>query len=324
MSISVRPLCIAATALIVFGATAPQAQEWPTRPVRVIVPFPGGAAADVVPRTVYEQVSKAVGQPFIIENRPGGGGAPAVAAVMGAKPDGHTILAHSNALITTPAIQKMAWDPARDFSGITPLGNVPLVLVVPVKSGIKTLKDFVAQYKAKPGSLNYAAAGIGSPPHLTMERFRLATGIDGQLVPFKGAPEALTQMVAGQIDAYFSPLTPALPLIEAGKLVPLAVSSAKRASSLPDVPTTVEAGFPDSSYEFWIGAVVLKTTPPELVKRIHAATTNALQSPEVQTRFKAMGVEIDAMTPSAFDERIIKESEIAVRLAKETGVGLKK
>ena len=231
------------------------AQSWPSKRVSVVVPFAPGSATDLLPRTIFEHVAAKVGQPIIIENRPGGGGAIGVGAVAKAEPDGHTILVHSNALVTAPAIQSMPYDPVRDFSGITPLGNVPLVLVISPEKNIKTLKEFVAAAKAKPGSVNYAAAGIGTPPHLTMERFRLAAGFEGQVVPFKGAPEALTEILAGRVDVYFSPITPALSFIREGKLLALAVSSSKRASALPFVPTTVEAGFPDSDFDFWIGMV---------------------------------------------------------------------
>ena len=225
--------------------TPAAAQDWPTKTVRVIVPFSPGSAVDLVGRAVFDQVSKQVGQNIIVENRGGGSGAPAIMSVKSADADGHTILVHSNSLITTPAIQAMTWDPAKDFSGITPLGNVPLVLVVAPEKNIKTLKELVDLAKAKPGTLNYAAAGIGSPPHLTMERFRIAAGFTGQLVPFKGAPEALTEIMAGRVDMYFCPLTPAMPLIRAGKLVPLAVSSTKRASALARRADHDRGGLPE-------------------------------------------------------------------------------
>src|SRR6266702_6683623 len=159
----------------------------------------------------------------------------------------------------------MPYDPVQDFAGVTTLGNVPLVLVISPDKQIGTLKELVAAAKAKPGSINYAAAGIGTPPHLAMERFRLAAGFEGQLVPFKGAPEALTEVMTGRIDIYFCPITPALPLIRDGKVLALAVSSAKRASALPDVPTTIEAGVPESDLDFWVGAFVPKQTPRDVV-----------------------------------------------------------
>src|SRR6202022_1236982 len=148
----------------------------------------------------------------------------------------------------------------RDFAGITPLGNVPLVLVTATEKNIKTVQQLVSAAKAKPGSINYAAAGIGTPPHLTAERFRLAAGFEGQLIPFKGAPEALTEVMTGRIDMYFAPIPPALPPIRDGKVLALAVSSSKRATALPDVPTTIEAGIPDSDLDFWVGAFVPKKT----------------------------------------------------------------
>src|SRR5262249_26731789 len=155
---------------------------------------------------------------------------------------------------------------------ITPLGNVPLVLVIAPDKGIKTLKDLVAVAKAKAGSLNYAAAGIGTPPHLTMERFRLAAGFTGQVVPFRGAPEGLTEVMAGRMDIYFAPIAAALSLIRDGKLLALAVSSAKRSVALPDVPTTIEAGYPNSDSDFWIGEFVPKATPRDIVERLHQET----------------------------------------------------
>jgi tripartite-type tricarboxylate transporter receptor subunit TctC len=249
---------MAASVLIMLAAEpllaqTSSAQIWPTKRVQVIVPFSPGSATDLLPRTVFEHVAAKVGQTFIIENRPGGGGAMGVSAVAKADPDGYTVLVHSNALVTAPAIQSMPYDPVQDFAGITPLGNVPLVLVISPDKNIKTLKELVAAAKAKPGSINYAAAGIGTPPHLTTERFRLAAQFEGQVVPFKGAPEALTEVLTGRVDFYFCPIVPAMPFIRDGKLLALAVSSSKRASALPDVPTTVEAGFPNSDFDFWIG-----------------------------------------------------------------------
>jgi tripartite-type tricarboxylate transporter receptor subunit TctC len=316
---------IAAPPLLAQTAPAPisPAQIWPTKRVQIIVPFSPGSATDLLPRTVFEHVSAKVGQPIIVENRPGGGGAIGVGAVAKADPDGHTILVHSNALVTAPAIQRMPYDPVQDFAGITPLGNVPLVLVISPEKNIKTLKELVAAAKAKPGSINYAAAGIGTPPHLTTERFRLAAGFQGQLVPFKGAPEALTEVITGRVDFYFCPITPAMPFIREGKLLPLAVSSTKRASALPDVPTTVEAGFPDSDFDFWIGMVVPKKTPRDIVARIHQETVNGLRDPAVKEKLAKFGVEEMIMQPDDFDARIAREAPMAMALAKAAGIAVK-
>jgi len=225
--------------------------------------------------------------------------------------------------VTAPAIQHMPYDPVQDFAGITPLGNVPLVLVVSPDKNIKTVKDLVAAAKAKPGSINYAAAGIGTPPHLTAERFRLAAQFEGQLVPFKGAPEALTEVITGRVDFYFCPLTVAMPFIREGKVLALAVSSSKRTSALPEVPTTLEAGVPDSDFDFWVGMVVPKKTPRDIVARIHAETVKGLRDPSVKEKLSKLGVEEMVMQPDEFDARIAREVPIAVTLAKAAGIAAK-
>ena len=297
------------------------AQTWPTKPVRVIVPFGAGSATDLVPRTVFEHVAAQTGQTIVIENRPGGGTTIGTITVAKADPDGHTILVHSNGIVTTPAIQaNIPYDPVRDFAAITPLGTLPMVLVISPDKNVKTLQDLVAAAKAKPGSLNYAAAGIGTPPHLTMERFRMAAGFQGQLVPFKSAPEALTEVMTGRVDVYFCPLPPAIALIREGKLKALAVSNPRRAAALPDVPTTIEAGFPDSDFDFWVGMFVPKQTPRDVVAKMHQETAKALQSAEVKERLGKLGVETAIMQPEDFDARIAKETAIAEQLAKAAGI----
>jgi tripartite-type tricarboxylate transporter receptor subunit TctC len=313
------PLAVAAAPWLLSGPA--RAAAWPIKSVRVVVPYAAGSATDLVPRTVFEQVGQQVGQTFVVENRPGGGTTIGTNQVKQSDPDGHTILVHSNAIVTVPAIQlNVPYDPVKDFSGLTPLGNVPLVLVVAPSKGIKTVQELVAKAKAKPGEINYAAAGIGTPPHLAMERFRLAAGFEGQLVPFKGSPEALTETMTGRIDMYFAPITPALPLIRGGKLLALAVSSSKRASALPDVPTTIEAGVPESDLDFWVGAFVPKKTPRDVVAKMHDEIVKAIENPGTKAKLTTLGVEQMIMTPEAFDARIAKEAEIAVKLAKAANI----
>ena len=321
---TVLAMIAAAGSMLMLAAALPAlAQAWPSKTVRIIVPFSPGSATDLLPRAIFEHVSAKLGQTFIVENRPGGGGGIGVSAVAKSDPDGHTLLVHSNALVTAPAIQAMPYDPVQDFAGITPLGNVPLVLVISPDKNIKTLKEFVAAAKAKPGSMNYAAAGIGTPPHLTMERFRMAAGFEGQLVPFRGAPEALTEVMTGRVDVYFCPITPAMPFIREGKLLALAVSSTNRASALPNVPTTVEAGFPDSDFDFWIGLMAPKKTARDVVARIHQETVKGLEDPGVKDKLGKLAVEPLIMTPDAFDARIAKEAPLAHTLAKAAGIAVK-
>jgi tripartite-type tricarboxylate transporter receptor subunit TctC len=321
---TVLAMIAAAGSMLTLVAALPAlAQAWPSKTVRIIVPFSPGSATDLLPRAIFEHVSAKLGQTFIVENRPGGGGGIGVSAVAKSDPDGHTLLVHSNALVTAPAIQAMPYDPVQDFADITPLGNVPLVLVISPDKNIKTLKEFVAAAKAKPGSMNYAAAGIGTPPHLTMERFRMAAGFEGQLVPFRGAPEALTEVMTGRVDVYFCPITPAMPFIREGKLLALAVSSTNRASALPNVPTTVQAGFPDSDFDFWIGLMVPKKTPRDVVARIHQETVKGLEDAAVKDKLGKLAVEPLIMTPDAFDARITKEAPLAFTLAKAAGIAVK-
>jgi tripartite-type tricarboxylate transporter receptor subunit TctC len=225
--------------------------------------------------------------------------------------------------VTTPAIQaSVPYDPVADFAAITPLAVVPMVLVISPEKKITTLKQLVDVAKARPGTLNYAAAGIGTPPHLTMERFRIAAGFTGQLVPFRGAPEALTEVLAGRVDVYFAPAPPAIEFIRDGKLLALAVSSVRRAAALPDVPTTLEAGFADSDFDFWVGMFAPKHTPRGIVARIHAETVKALQNPAVVAKLANLGVEPLIQSPEDFDARVAKEARIAVELARAAKIPL--
>jgi tripartite-type tricarboxylate transporter receptor subunit TctC len=297
------------------------AQTWPSKPIRVIVPLTAGSAADVVPRIVFEQVSAQLGQSMIVENRTGGGGTIGALAVARAEPDGYTVLVHSNAHTIAPAVHAhLGYDVIKDFAGITPLGNVPNVLVIAPSKGIKTIQELVAKSKAAPGSINYASGGTGTPPHLTAERFRVSAGFTGQHIPFRGAPEALTEVLSGRVDYYFSPIAPALPFIRDGKLIALAVSSTKRSSALPDVPTTVESGFADSDFDFYAGMWVPAKTPRDIVARLHAETVKALASENVQGKLRNIGVEPMIMTPEEFDKRVAAEVANAGVLAKAAGI----
>ncbi len=305
------------------GARPARAEDWPSKNVRVIVPYAAGSATDLIPRTIFEALGAKVGHTFVVENRLGGGTTVGASAVARADPDGYTILVHSNAIVTVPAIQaNVPYDPVRDFSAITPLGNVPLVLVTAPDKNIGSVSELVALAKARPGSINYAAAGIGTPPHLTAERFRLAAGFQGQLVPFKGAPEALTEVLTGRVDFYFCPLPAAIGFIREGRLKALAIGGSKRALALPDVPTTVEAGFPNSDFDFWVGAFVPKATPRELVATIQSRAVGAIESAAVNERLSKLGVEPMIMLPEEFDARVAREAAIAVQLAKAANIAV--
>ena len=300
------------------------AAGWPDRTIKVVVPSAAGSAIDVVPRIVFEPVAAQLGQTMVVENRPGGSTSTGAIAVAKAEPDGYTMLVHSNALVTVPVVQpSVMLDPSKDLSAVSLMGKLPMVLVISPDKGLRTVKELVAKAKANPGTTNYAAAGIGTPVHLTMERFRLAAGFEGQLVPFRGAPEALTEVMTGRVDIYFCPITAAMSLIKDGKILALAVSGTKRAAALPDVPTTIEAGVPDSEFEFWVGAFMPKKTPREIINKLHDEIVKGLNQPATQSKLAGIGVEPMSMRPEAFDAQIAKETEIVRKIVKAANLEVK-
>jgi tripartite-type tricarboxylate transporter receptor subunit TctC len=300
------------------GAFAQAPGAWPTKPVHLVVALTPGSATDILARAVSERLSTQLGQPVIVENRPGASTTIAAAAVAKSEPDGYTILATSSAHTVAPFLySSLAYDTARDLAGVTTVANLPTVLVVP-PSRFKSLQDLVAAAQAKPGSINFGSAAAST--QLNAERFRRSARIEAVHIPFKGAPEALTEVMAGRIDFYFSPIAPALPLLREGKVLALAVGSAKRASILPDLPTTLEAGFPDSDYNFWVGLLVPAKTPRELIDRLYRGTTAALQVPEVRERILRLGAEPMTTTPEQFDALIKDELRVNAVLVKAAGI----
>ena len=298
-----------------------QAQSWPTKRVTVIVPFTAGSSTDIMARTVAQRLSEQLGQPFVIENRPGAGGTIGMAAVARAEPDGHTILVHSSSYTVTPTTYpNTAYDTVRDLVGITPLALVPNVLVISPDKGIKTVPDLIKAAKAKPGAMNYASAGVGSATQLNAERFRLGAGFEGVHVPFKGTPEALTEVMTGRVDYYFCPVNAVLQLVASKKLVALAMGSTKRSAALPDVPTTVEAGVPNSDYNFWVGMALPSKTPRAIVERLHAETAKALDNKDVRASMAKLGAENMLMSLSEFDTYIRNEIKTNAVLVKAAGI----
>jgi tripartite-type tricarboxylate transporter receptor subunit TctC len=302
-------LQMAAGAAVLPGlARAAWAQTWPTKPIRAIVPFTAGSAVDIIPRTVFEQLGVALGQSVIVENRSGAGGTLGAAAVARADPDGYTILANSSAHTVIPSLYPNApYDTARDFAGVIPLGSLPNVLVVAPAKGYKTLRDLVTAAKAKPGGMTYASAGVGSATHFAAERLRLSAGFDGVHVPFRGAPEAYTEVMTGRLDFFCGALTSALPLVREGRLQALAVSTPKRASALPDVPTSLEAGFANSDYTFWVALFVPAKTPPDIVNRLYQQTAKTLETTSMRERLAKLGVDPMILSPAALDELVKAE-----------------
>jgi tripartite-type tricarboxylate transporter receptor subunit TctC len=316
-------LCVIVAVLL--GVCTPSsAESWPTKPVRVIVPYSPGSASDIIPRTIFARVEKELGQPIIVENRPGAGSIIGTAAVARADPDGYTFLSTASAFTTVPlTVANLSYDPRLDFAAVIPLANMTNVLVVSPDSGVKTLAEFVAYARAHRGSMNYVTIGAGSAAHLNAERFRVAAGFEAEPIPYKGSPEGLTDVMTGRVQFYFSPLLPALPLIRGGNLLALAVSSAQRDPQLPDVPTTIEAGYRNSEYNFWFGMFAPAKTPPAIIARLHGAISEALQDPDIRDRLAKLGVQPMPMTPSEFGAYVVNELEQNKELVRAGGLKLK-
>jgi tripartite-type tricarboxylate transporter receptor subunit TctC len=309
----------AAVAVLVLSHGAAFAQSWPTRPIRIIVPFPAGGAVDVLARTVFDKVAAQVGQPFVIENRLGAGGTIGSAAVAKADPDGYTILVNSSSHTVAPALfGSLPYDAVGDFHGVIPLASLPTVLFVAASRGYKNVGELVAAARVK--SLSYGSGGVGNATHLNAERFMRSAGFQAVHVPFKGSPEALTEVLAGRIDFSFSALLPAMALLEDGRLKALAVSSLARATALPDVPTTTEAGYPNSDYNFWAGVMVPKGTPRPIIETLHRESDKALALPDVKARIKALGADPMPMTSAEFDRLLADEVRINKELVKSAGI----
>jgi tripartite-type tricarboxylate transporter receptor subunit TctC len=318
-----RKIELAAALALFCLATAAQAETWPSRPIRAIVPLSAGSAVDIIPRIVFEQVSKQIGQPIVVENRAGASGTIGARAVATAEPDGYTILATSSALVISPStVPNVPYDPVKDFEPIAALGNLPNVLVVSPTGPFKTIREFVETGKQRP--ITYGSIGVGSPVQLALERLRLSAGFKAQAVFFRGAPEALLDTMAGRIDTYYSPLLPALPQIQQGKLRALVVSSPERAATLPDVPTSEEAGYPNSSYRFWIGLFAPAKTPAAIVDRMSDEVEKALKDPGVRAKLAKLGVQPMQLGHKGFAEFVKDDYAKTTELTKAAGIAVKK
>ena len=311
--------------LAIFAAllTAPlaQASDWPTKPIKMVIPFGAGSATDVIPRIVFDRLGAQLGQAVIVENRGGAGGTIGTTAVAKSDPDGYTLLTTSSAHTIAPALYPaLGYDAAKDFETVGAIGSVPNVLIVAPSRGLKTIQEFVAAGKSKPGALSFASLGVGSAVHMSAERFRISAGYEAVHVPFKGGAEALTEIIAGRVDYYFCPIATALPFIRDGKVLALAVSSKTRAAALPDVPTTLEAGFKDSDYTFWIAVFAPAKTPHAIVDTLNAEIIKAVQTPQVKEKLTALGVETSALSPAAFDAQVKGELGSYAEFAKVAGM----
>ncbi len=322
MKISRRYALAFLASISTLGSTWVNAQNtYPSKPIKVIVPFAAGSTTDIIARAIADKMSQSMGQSLVIDNRGGASGTIGQQAVATSAADGYTIMIHSSSHTVSPStFAKLPFDTLNDFAGVTPISSTPNVLVMSPSKNIKTLQELLAAARAKPGSMNFASAGQGSATHLNAEKFKLAAKIEATNIPFKGSAEAVTEVISGRVDYYFSPIAPVIGQIRNGQLLALAVGSSKRASALPQVPTTAEAGVPGSEFNFWIGMMVPGKTPREIVNRLNDEVLKALANPEVKERFATLGADAWTMKPEQFDAYIREEIKSNAVLVKAAGL----
>jgi tripartite-type tricarboxylate transporter receptor subunit TctC len=301
-------------------ATAASNHAYPDKPIRVIVGFSAGGAVDLAPRVIGEKLTETWNQPFITENRPGAGGGLAAQMVAKAAPDGYTLLSVSAAHVILPALSPTDLYDLKDFTGITTTISVPSVLVVNPSLGIKSVRGLVEMAKAKPGDLTFSSGGVGSGTHFAAELFKSLAAIDVRHVPYRGIPEAVTEVVANRIDFTFSPLSSALPLIRSGQVVALAVAPANRVTALPDVPTLDEAGVAGYRWDSWFGLLAPAQTPRAIVKALNREVVRIIDLPDVKKRWERMGAEAMPLTPEEFDKYLLDQSQLVARLVKAANI----
>lgn len=296
------------------------AQAFPSKPIRIIVPFTPGSATDTITRPIAERLSAALGQPVLIENRAGAGGTIGIGALAKAPSDGYTLGVVSTGHVVNPVLYaNLNYDTIKDFAGVAPLASLPSVLVVSPSLGIRSARELVAAAKAKPGSFNYATAGVGSGAHISAEKFRMAAGIDAVHVPFKGSPESLTETMGGRTQFTVTPLSTAAGHIKDGRLLALAMSTPRRVAAFPDVPTMAEAGFPQGEFNFWVGLLAPVATPRDIIHRLNAEINKTLQLPEIRARFETMGAVPMMMSPEEFDKFLRDESSVLTEVMRASG-----
>ncbi len=312
---------IAAAALTLCCAPLAFAQGYPNKTVHFIVPFTAGSATDILARTFGQKLSELWGQSVIVENRPGAGGTIGAAVVAKSPPDGYTLLVNSAAQAYNASIYpSLPYDTSKDFAEIAPLAGQPNVLIVAPATGVKSVAELIALAKRKPGQLNFGSAGTGSGTHINAEKFKLAAGIDVVHIPYKGTPEALNDTLAGRVTYFFSPISAALPNVREGKLIALGVSTAKRSSALPNVPTIAEAALPGFDYNLWVGLFAPAGTPPDIVDKINKDIDRVLQTPEVKERLATLGAEPMPMTPAEFRKFVQGEIDDSAKVIKAAGI----
>jgi tripartite-type tricarboxylate transporter receptor subunit TctC len=295
---SIRNWLFATLAACALSATA---QEWPVKPVTILVPFAAGGTVDIVARTLTQKLGPELGQTFIVDNRGGAGGSIATTAMVRATPDGHTLLFHHMGLVFNAALyDKLPFDTQRDVVPVAYVGATPNVLVVNNAMPVKSVKEFIAAAKAKPGAINYGSGGIGSAGHLPMELLQSSAQFDLVHVPYKGSGPAITDLLGGQIQAMLLTIPAVMPYVASGKLRAIATSGRKRSPALPDLPTLEEAGLAGFEYAPWYGVFAPAGTPAPVLQKIHAAINKVLADPEIRDKLGKQGLEVQALTREEF------------------------
>ena len=322
---------MAALLLVLTVAPVAQAQTtstgvalaYPSKPLRIVVPYPAGGGIDIISRVIGERLTQRLGQPVLVDNRPGGGTILAAELVARAVPDGHTLMVTTDSTITiNPHLYaKLPYDPVRDFTPVIQLVLLNQLLLANPAVPANTVKELIAYAKANPGKLNYASYGNGSQPHLAMEMLKSQAGIDIVHVPYKGIPQAVPAALAGEVQLTFSGAASSQAHIKAGRLKPLAIGGKSRLALLPDVPTFTESGFPDIPSNAWFGVFVPAATPREIVMKLHAELTRVLREPDfMEKEITAKGYELVASTPEEFAAFLIADSARNARAVKISGV----
>ena len=309
-----------ASVVVAFAATAAFAQGYPGKPIKLIVPLAAAGTGDTLARTVGEAMAKELGQPVVIENRPGAGGLVGTEMVAAAAPDGYTLLAVSPSHVINPALHaKKTYDPLKDFETITVMANTHQVIVAHPSTPASNLKELIDYAKKNPGKLTYCSAGLGSATHLNMELFKSMAGVDILHVPYKGSTQARQDVLSGQVHLAMDGLLPVQPLIKDGRLKALALASSRRSQSNPEIPTIAEAGVPGYATDTWYGLLAPAKTPKDIVARLHQAAVNALRSPEVRERLTRLGAEPVGNTPEEFGKLLVQEQKTWAKVVKDSG-----
>ena len=294
-----------AAALLLLALSHPALAQYPNRAVKLVVPFPPAGATDIVGRIVAQKLGEQMGQSVVVENKPGAGGSIGSDLVAKSAPDGYTLLmATSSTHSIGPALQKLPYDPLKDFAPITHVANVPNVLVVSPVLPVASVQELIAYAKARPGQLNFASSGVGTIVHLNGELFKMLAGVDLVHVPYKGTALSIPDVANGSVAMLFDSLASVQPHIKAGRVRPLAVNAQRRSALLPEVPTLAEAGMPAFDRYTWFGMFAPAGTPKEIVARVNAEVAAALKAPDLLERFAAAGAEAVGSTPEQFIERI--------------------